>query len=80
MKKEFTPWQRMALAHPHDVDTAAGRYRIMMPAQRVTETTAHEFLRWQFMVPIVDECESKYALDENPRSRPAGRPWRLNLS
>jgi len=51
MKKEFTPWQRMASTHPHDVDTAAGRYRIMMPAQRVTGTTPQGFMRRQFMAP-----------------------------
>jgi hypothetical protein len=44
-----------------------GRCR-MMAAQHITGTTAREFLRWQFMVPIVDECEPKYALDENLRS------------
>jgi hypothetical protein len=64
----------------YEVDTMNGRCRIMMAAQHITGTTAREFLRWQFMVPIVDECESKYALDENPRSQPAGAPCRLNLS
>jgi hypothetical protein len=56
------------------------RCRMMICAQRVTGTTAHEFLRWQFMVPMVNECESQYALDENLRSSSAGALCRLNLS